>query len=51
MEDENAFNVANAFHLKEIRVTGLAISRPSWDSETGSDLKHNLRGRKAYMGD
>ena len=39
MEDENARRVAWAVHMRNTRVTGLAISTPPGISEAGSDLK------------
>ena len=40
VEDENTCKVAWVVHMSIIRITGLAISEPSWDFRSaGSDLK------------
>ena len=39
VEPENACKVAWTVHVSKIRVTGLATSRPSWNSVAGIDLK------------
>ena len=40
LEDENARKIAEAVHVNQIRVSGLAIGRPLWDFCS----KNNSRG-------